>query len=385
MSEFGEQRERLADAMERRGAWPSRSPWIRQAVDALPRHAFAPERLWRWDGHAYRPVDKAADPGCWADVVYAGPDQAAVTQVTDGLPSSSLSAEAVVVDMLDSLRLEPGQKVLELGTGTGWNAALLARRAGPGRVTSIEVDPALAGQARVRLRDAGADVRVEAGDGVKGRPAGARYDRVIATYAVDHVPWAWVAQTQPGGRIVTPWGRLGHVALTVAPDGLSASGWMQGLGQFMPDRGTASGPGRGFPQVRGDGPADDQRPFERDLTLLTGSVHLMFALRVAVPDIRISTAADADGTSAWLHDGDSSWASLSALDTGRTLAYQGGPRRLADELDHAWAQWTAEDEPTVYDYGMTVTATEQYVWANDQATGPRWPATTPARPLPLAG
>lgn len=144
MSSFDEWRRRLARVMEQRGDWPARSPWVRQAVDALARDRFAPERVWWWDGHAYIPVDRTVDPDRWAAEVYGDPDAAAVTQVVEGLPSSSLSCEAVVVDMLDSLLLEPGHRVLELGTGTGRNAALLGWRTGAGRVTSVEVDPALA-------------------------------------------------------------------------------------------------------------------------------------------------------------------------------------------------------------------------------------------------
>ncbi|MFC4032125.1 methyltransferase domain-containing protein [Streptomyces polygonati] len=226
-AQLSERRRRLAEAMERRGDWPSRSPWIREAVDALPRDRFAPDRLWHWDGRAYVPVDRSTDPRRWADEVYAGPDEGSVTQVTEGLPSSSLSGEAVVVDMLDSLLVEPGHRVLELGAGTGRNAALLSMRAGPGRVTSVEVDRQLAARARERLRAADIAVDVQVGDGAEGWPEGAPYDRVLATYAVERVPWAWVAQTRPGGRIVTPWGRLGHVALTVAEDGRSATGWVR--------------------------------------------------------------------------------------------------------------------------------------------------------------
>jgi protein-L-isoaspartate O-methyltransferase len=370
---LSEQRERLASAMERRGAWPSRSPWIRQAISAVPRHEFAPARLWHWDGHAYFPVDRETDTGRWAAEVYGSPAEAAVTQLTDGLPSSSLSCQGVVVDMLDSLLLEPGHRVLELGTGSGWNAALLAHRAGPGQVTSIEVDRALAVQARERLEAAGVVVDVQVGDGAGGWAAGAPFDRVISTYAVEDVPWAWVAQTRPGGRIVTPWGRLGHVALTVAADGGSAGGWFQGLAQFMPARGTGTA-SRGFAQVRGSGPAEDERPVVRDIAPLRDDLNLLFALRVALPDLRITTATDADGVNAWLHDDATSWASLSARAGGRITAYQGGPRRLADELERAWDAWEAEGSPALYDYGMTVTPGSQYVWARDAATGPRWPA-----------
>src|SRR5690606_16188823 len=197
--------------MEACDAWPADSVWVRQAMAVLPRHVFAPERLWEWSGRAWQPVDRGTDPERWAGRVYAGPYEPAVTQLADGLPSSSLSCPSVVADMLDVLAVEPGHRVLELGTGTGWNAALLGWRAGRGRVVSVETGRALAEQAQQRLTGAGVDVAVVVGDGGRGWLAGAPYDRVISTYAVEVVPWAWVAQCRPGGRIVTPWGRLGHV------------------------------------------------------------------------------------------------------------------------------------------------------------------------------
>ncbi|MGW7005102.1 methyltransferase domain-containing protein [Streptomyces sp. NPDC054933] len=369
--EFAKRRRWLADAMERRGDWPDRSPWIRQAVEALPRHQFAPGRLWDWDGHAYVPVDRGTDLARWTGLVYAGPDDAAVTQVANGLPSSSLSCQGVVVDMLDSLLLEPGHRVLELGAGSGWNAALVAYRVGAGRVTSVEVDPDLAAAAQQRLDAARAGVTVQVGDGAAGWPEGAPYDRVIASYAVDRIPWAWIEQTRPGGRIVTPWGRLGHVALSVADDGRSATGWVQGLAQFMPARDTNSG--HGFRQVRGKGPVEDEQPVARDLRPLRDDVHLRFALRVQLPDVQIITAEDGDGVNAWIHDGASSWAALSAVGGGGTVAYQGGPRRLADEVGQAWDWWAAEGCPELYDFGMTVEPDRQFVWCRDAATGPRWP------------
>ncbi|MFC9222343.1 methyltransferase domain-containing protein [Streptomyces hygroscopicus] len=373
MTDHEQLRAALDAAMDQRGAWPDRAPWIRQAVGAVPRHRFAPDQLWHWDGRAYVPVGRGADPERWAVEVYGSPDTAAVTQISDGLPSSSLSCQAVVVDMLDSLLVEPGQRVLELGTGTGWNAALLSHRAGPGQVVSVEVDAELVAAAAERLTTAGANVAVHLGDGSTGWPMGAPYDRVISTYAVDRVPWAWIEQTRPGGRIVTPWGRLGHVALTVADDGRSASGWVQGLATFMPVRGT--GRARDFAQVRGDGPAADERPVTRDLTPLQADWHLRFALRVALPEVQVTLAEDDDGLNAWLHDGASSWAVLSAIGDGRTSAAQGGPRRLADELEAAWDEWLRLGEPELYDYGLTVEPDGQYAWCRDADTGRRWPVS----------
>ncbi len=364
--------------MEQRGDWPADTPWIREAADAFPRDAFAPSQLWHWYRGGYVAVDRDDDPDRWAALVYGSPDEAAVTQVTDGHATSSLSCAGVVASMLHALAPERGETVLELGTGTGWNAALLERRTGPGQVVSVEWDPLLADRARARLRAAGAEVEVVHGDGGRGWPDNAPYDRVIATYAVEEVPWAWVAQTRPGGRIVTPWDRLGHVALRVAQDGSCARGPVVGLAQFMPARGT--GGTRDYRQVRGEGEPDSSQLVKRDLAPLRDSVPVRFAMRVALPDVHVTTARDEDGVNAWLHDGASSWAALSAVGDGTVRAYQGGPRRLADELDQAWDQWLALDCPQPYDYGLMVTAGHQYAWCHDPGTGPRWPVRTPQAP-----
>ncbi|SCF66056.1 Protein-L-isoaspartate O-methyltransferase [Streptomyces sp. MnatMP-M17] len=379
VDEFAPLRSRLARVMDDQGRWPEDSPWVRDAVEAVPRHHFATDRVWTWDGSAYAPADRDTDPERWAELVYpASPVEPTITQMTQGLPSSSLSCQSVVVDMLDSLMAEPGHRVLELGTGAGWNAALLAARAGSGRVTSVEVDPLLADAARERLGAMRAGVEVVAGDGAAGWPERALYDRLIATYAVDEVPWAWVEQTRPGGRIVTPWGRLGHVALTVAPDGNSATGWVQGLAQFMPARGTDQG--RTLSEVRGDTMPDVEGLFARqNLLPLQADVSLLFALRVLLPDVRITTKAD-KAVTAWLHDGRSSWATLVTQEDGRVVAYQGGPRRLADETDKAWQRWQDAGAPSLWDFGMTRTPYEQYIWSGNQETGPRWsPVSQPAR------
>ncbi|MFJ5819360.1 methyltransferase domain-containing protein [Streptomyces sp. NPDC093108] len=311
-------------------------------------------------------------PDGWAAVVYPGPYDATVTQVEGGVPMSSLSCEAIVADMLDSLLLDPGHRVLELGTGAGRNAALVAARTGPGLVTSVEVGEGLAELARERIKAARADVAVVVADGAKGWPAGAPYDRVISTYAVERIPWAWVEQTRPGGRIVTPWGRLGHVALTVAEDGRSATGWVQGLAQFMPSRETG-GPVRDFQEVRSETSAAHEHLFDRDLALLAGG-HLLFALRVALPDVMVTTVRDADGLNAWLHDGDASWATLCSQGDGRTVAFQGGSRRLVDEVERVWDLWVAAGSPSLYDFRMTVEPGCQTVWCRDRSAASWWAA-----------
>ncbi|MDQ2709050.1 MAG: methyltransferase domain-containing protein [Actinomycetota bacterium] len=107
--------------------------------------------------------------------------------------------------MLHELDPQPGMRVLEIGTGTGWNAALLAELVGPHNVTTIEVDPAVAEAARQRLTAARfADVTLITGDGLLGWPPAAPYRRVLATVGVDAVPYQWIEQVSAGGRLVLP-------------------------------------------------------------------------------------------------------------------------------------------------------------------------------------
>jgi protein-L-isoaspartate(D-aspartate) O-methyltransferase len=108
--------------------------------------------------------------------------------------------------MLERLDCGPGSNVLEIGTGTGYNAAILAcLTSSDGAVTSIELDPTIATEAQAHLGVAGIDgVRVLVGDGWLGEPALAPYDRIIVTAGVSDIAPAWVAQLDSGGRLVAP-------------------------------------------------------------------------------------------------------------------------------------------------------------------------------------
>jgi protein-L-isoaspartate O-methyltransferase len=239
-----------------------RDPAWRAVFAAVERHRFVPGRAWTMDAARRRQVlDRAADPDTWMSAAYA--DAAIVTQVDDGAPdgpgvaTSSLSQPTVVAWMLEALGVAPGHRVLEIGTGPGWNAGLLAARAGDANVTTVEVDAALAETARAALAAVGRTPAVVAADGADGYPPNAPYDRVIATCGARTVPYAWVAQARPGGRVLLPWRPAAYagslLSLTVAGDG-TASGRCGTMLGFMPLRGqrvvaggppTASG-GRGW-------------------------------------------------------------------------------------------------------------------------------------------
>src|SRR5215207_6665082 len=110
-----------------------------------------------------------------------------------------------LVLMLEQLQLEEGMNVLEVGAGTGYNAALLSLLVGSrGRVVSVDVDPELARGARRALRVGGYRLRVVAGDGRAGFAERAPYDRIIVTASSDSVPPAWFDQLQPSGLLEVP-------------------------------------------------------------------------------------------------------------------------------------------------------------------------------------
>jgi protein-L-isoaspartate(D-aspartate) O-methyltransferase len=186
----------------------------RDAFLVVPRHAFLPAKIWVDDGEGEpQPINRGANPDRWLESAYA--NVAIVTQFDDGATvwpaigvhrTSSASEPGMVAAMLDCLDMQEGQRVLEIGTGTGYNAALLAHRLGSSQVTTVEIDPVIAGAAKTALDAAGYSVATIIGDGAAGWPAGAPYDRVIATVAahLGALPYEWVRQTASGGVIATP-------------------------------------------------------------------------------------------------------------------------------------------------------------------------------------
>jgi protein-L-isoaspartate(D-aspartate) O-methyltransferase len=117
----------------------------------------------------------------------------------------TISQPYVVAAMCEHLALKPQDRVLEIGTGSGYHAAVLSRLAS--QVFSIEIVPPLAERARRTLTDLGyANVKVRTGDGYRGWPEEAPFDAVILTAAPPEIPEPLVAQLKPGGRMVLPVG-----------------------------------------------------------------------------------------------------------------------------------------------------------------------------------
>ncbi|MDQ6816485.1 MAG: hypothetical protein M3018_03635 [Actinomycetota bacterium] len=180
---------------ELRAGGSIRTIGVATAFAEVPRELFIPE--------------VAAEQGL--EAIYR--DEAYVTKKdAQGMPLSSSSQPAMMAQMLELLDLAPGQRVLEIGSGTGYNAALLSRLVGPsGHVTTIEVDPAIAARAGRALRDVAMPVEVAVGDGRVGMAVGAPYDRIIVTASAESIPAAWSEQLVDEGRLVVP--------LRLDPDG----------------------------------------------------------------------------------------------------------------------------------------------------------------------
>ncbi|MFI9296394.1 methyltransferase [Streptomyces gardneri] len=361
--------------------------WV-QAAWAAPRHRFLPSQLWV--GDTMELCDREKSPDAWLRAAYA--NEPAVTQINDGKdpgaeerwPSSSASAPNIVFRMLDMLDVKSGHKVLEIGTGTGWNAGLLSHVAGPENVTTIEVDALLAAEARDRLHAEGIGAEVVTGDGAKGYTDNAPYDRLEATCSVRSVPRPWLEQVKPGGAILTPWDSpwvcYGLLRLTLDDSG-SASGPFSPHSAFMvmPDQRTNL-------RIYRDVVRDDHRPEESVTTLspwdVAGEdVDAQFAVGLQLRDVWRTWHEDPDvegvKTRLWVATTDAtSWAAVDWNGTSddQFTVWQYGPRRLWNEVEAAHAWWELHDGPGPERFGLTVTATGETPWLDN-----------PEQPVPTTG
>lgn len=175
-------REQLVATLRERGALHDAD--VERAFLSVPREAFL--------------------PGLPLETVYQ--DEAIVTKLADGVGISSSSQPAIMAIMLQQLELFPGARVLEIGAGTGYNAALVQALVGDtGYVTTVDIDAEVAGWARDRLDGAGyANVAVQCADGADGWPPGAPYDRIELTVGAADIAPAWFEQLREGGLLVLP-------------------------------------------------------------------------------------------------------------------------------------------------------------------------------------
>ncbi|MEY9211972.1 methyltransferase domain-containing protein [Thermobifida halotolerans] len=338
-------------------------PAWRRAFLSVPRHVFVPGF---YGDQRPRPRWIGPDDPSWLPRVYS--DVSLVTQIRqhpddprNWWPTSSSSRPSLMLAMLHALDVADGMRVLELGTGTGYNAALLTARLGEAGVVSVDIDPALVEEARDRLARLGLHPTLAVADSTAGHRAAAPYDRVIATHSVERVPYAWVEQTRPGGVILVDIrsvgnARVGHIArLTVHADG-TATGDFRAVasGSFMPARREVAVPDQRLL------PARDLRDATTRASDLGGGVladpDLAFALWVTVPDLSIVPT----GPRTLVFTPDGSWASAPA-DPGRVQV--AGERDLWHAVEEVHAAWQAAGRPRVEEYTVTVTEHGQRIEA----------------------
>ncbi len=383
----------LADSLAARGIL--RSEVWRAAVEQTPRHLFVPTST-STGMMAAGSAAQEASVGTWLDEVYS--DLALVVQrrllpsgrAGDGsaaLPTSSSTMPSLMVEMLEALDLHDGHRVLEIGTGTGYNAALLSHRLGGENVVSIDIDPDLVQAATRRLEELGHSPTLVAGDGLAGVPDHGPYDRIIATCAVPEVPLAWIEQLAPGGAMLI--NLRGEVAgvlclLTKHDDDDEVIGpAVRSGGDFMWLRRELNSPLRDEESST----VISARKVARRLTALSptdalGDRGFFWLLQLELPGLRMICSTEVfdpmdkvsrPGLLMYAEDGSHAQVVNEPETDGRHRVIQGGCRRLWDTVETAHESWTRLANPSPHRFTIVANSTIQFVSLDSDTNWLRWP------------
>lgn len=367
-------RGRMVRALVREGLLAD-ARW-RAAFADVPRHRFLPRFFRPVAPNGWAPIDHT-DPD-WMPQIYS--NRVLVTQLdgdpgrwdvalrsgeTHGVPTSSSSMPGIMAVMLEALEVADGHRVLEIGTGTGYNTALLCHRLGDDHVSTVDIDAGLLASARASLAASGYHPTCVATDGADGYPPGAPYDRVLCTCSVSTIPLSWLAQTRPGGLVVTTLNRPLGAGLVqiVAGEGPCGRGRvLADDGRFMPLRAHRRPIDESMVADLAEAPGQTRPTTLATATVTSPTSPFEFFASLALPGVVPVNAT-------MLVHRDGSWV-RSGSDNEVT---QGGPRRLWDEAEHAFAQWCDLDRPQRSRFGITIDPQVQELWL-DSPDGPhRWP------------
>jgi protein-L-isoaspartate O-methyltransferase len=330
------------------------APEWHEAVSSTPRHSLI-LRWWKripdspaeeWALISPEPQSDGHIAATYRDetlVTRVGPHHADLAEPADrakGSPTSSSTLPSLVVSMLHHLDAHPGHRVLDVGTGSGYSAALLGLRIGDDYVTSVDVDAYLVEAARSRLAGFGRHPRIEATDATGPLP-NAEYDRIVATVSVRPVPASWLKALSTGGRIITT---IAHTTLLVAadmhPDGLARGTVLPNPASFMEARRETDYPPRRdsvFAQARdADGDMISRPRIPIPDLWQEWTLRYLYELDTPEIEIRAMTLSD-DRRVLWLLAADGSWAR--AEDGPAPVVHQSGPRRLWDALEAVSGRW----------------------------------------------
>ncbi|MFE7120946.1 methyltransferase domain-containing protein [Streptomyces sp. NPDC057654] len=330
------------------------APDWREAVSNTPRHVLVP-RWWRripnsatqeWElvnlpeGSPQRLRAVYSNETLVTRVGPLHADHAKPERRGSGDPTSSSTLPGLIVSMAERLGAGPGDRVLDVGTGSGYSAALFGYRFGDANVTSVDVDPYLVGAARDRLAGFGRKPCAAAIDATGELPDTA-YDRIMATVSVRPVPASWLRALRPGGRLVTTVaGTALLIAADMGEDGVARGAVQPDPATFMEARRQADYPPKldevfAGARVR---EGDEVRASYGPIPDLWREWALRYLFELDTPGVETRAAAYGDGRRiVWLLAADGSWAR--AEDSTRPLIHQGGPRRLWDALEGVSRRW----------------------------------------------
>ncbi|MGH3936421.1 MAG: methyltransferase domain-containing protein [Pseudonocardiaceae bacterium] len=378
---------RMVDQITAKG--DLRSPQWRDALLAVPRHLFVPyyylqdtsTRPARWVRH--EPGDDESIRR-WLELVYSP-----TTLITDiaqyadrgvQMPVCSSTKPDLMIRMLEALDVHDGHRVLEIGTGTGYNAALLAHRLGDRQVHSVDIDPVLVAAARDRLAQIGYHPTLVTGDGAEGLPEHAPFDRIIATCSLRAFPTQWIHQLRPGGvalvHLEGPLGAGNLLALRRDSTQPRVQGrFLPWWGCFMARRTTAgptTGSARPVPTT--------EPPTTRDTPVspaqVDGNQMFPFLAQLYLPPsmYRAIYLTDDNTPVTYLASPDGSWCEITRQpdSTGHHHVREAGPTQLWAAIETAWTQWTQLSAPPWHQFGLTATPTEHRIWHQDPDSGHQW-------------
>ncbi len=341
-------RESLTGLLVREGALHS-PEWIR-AFAEVPRADFLPRFHRRQDDGSLEYLDEEVDPNAWLQAVYS--DNALATQRRNDVTTSSSTQPRVMAQMLEALSVRDGDRVLEVGTGTGYNTGLLCRRLGADLVTSVEVDAELSTQAAAALARLGYEPALVVGDGLAGAPDRAPFDRIIATCSANRVPLPWLGQCTDNGVIVASIG-VAIVRLELR-EGV-AEGWaLPGMAGFVEAR-AADGPVRlstakALELAAGE-PADE---CSTTVPVDLSDSHFLAWLRMSTPDltwVQVRFDDEPNLTETVFADPTGSWV---AARHPKGFIRWGGPVNLWMQVTAAYARWNLAGRPRPDRFGLTV-------------------------------
>jgi protein-L-isoaspartate O-methyltransferase len=370
MSDWKSYSMRLADQL--RASGDLRNPAWHAAIAETPRHVLVPT-VYQPPEELYGALtDTRLNTAEHLELIYS-----TTTLITAVAPTkygvvglSSSTKPDLMVRMLETLDIHDGQRILEIGTGTGYNAALLAHRLGDDNVFSVDIDPELVTTARLRLASIGRHPHLTVEDGAEGWRAHAPYDRIIATCSVRRVPWSWYDQLTPGGQLLVdfkPHGG-GNLVLLERKDDRLEGRFTARYGAFMamrrPDDDEKRPPTPWQPEFALTRQRTTTTPAEppgamRFLSAVMSSTELRqrytFDQQNRQPTaVRLAAA-----------DGSCCEVDLTPGGNGTWTVREGGPTPLWREIEYSYQQWCDWGRPGWDRIGITVTPETWALWLDE--------------------